>query len=310
MNVLVTGGRGFLGRRVVDILVARGHTVVAPGHDDLDLASATATQAWWPPMPVDGIVHVAALVGGLGFVNTRRLEVMSKNLAINLGAVALAEALEVKWFVGVGSACAYPESAEPLHESMLWAGPLHDSVFAYGTTKRALEALQRAWALENTRFSIHAILANLYGPGDLMEESRAHAATALVRRFVRAAAASTPEVKVWGDGSAEREFLYVDDAAAGLVTLAEHAQEKWALPPTPTRVNLGTGTSTSMRKFMDTLVKAANYQGKVVWDAQAPTGVGRKVLDVTTAKTRFGIEAKTSLEDGITKAVAWEALRL
>ena len=261
-------------------------------------------------MTVDGIVHVAALVGGLGFVNTRRLGVMSENFAINLGAIALAQTLEVKWFVGVGSACAYPESAEPLHESMLWAGPLHDSVFAYGTTKRALEALQRAWALETGRPSIHAILANLYGPGDLMEESRAHAATALVRRFVRAAATSAPEVKVWGDGTAEREFLYVDDAAAGLATLAEHAQEKLVLPPMPIRVNLGTGISTSMRQFVDTLVAAAGYQGKVVWDAQAPAGVGRKVLDVTAAKGSYGIEARTPLEDGIAKAVAWEETRL
>lgn len=305
MNILITGAGGFLGQHLVAAARRAGHQVFAPSRQELDLTALVITA---PPLParVECMIHAAALVGGLGFVNKNPLHVMSENLRIHLGALALAKYLNVSTFVGVGSACAYPESSEPLHESQLWERPLHDSVFAYGTTKRVLEALQRAAVGNGLLYSTHAVLANLYGPGDRMPEDRAHATTALIRRFTRAARDGQEHVEVWGDGTAEREFLYVEDAARILVTIAERTRDGgYSGYGGHEVVNVGTGISTSIRSFVDHLVQTSGYQGVVSWRPDKPKGVKRKVLDISTLR-KWGLVADTSLPTGIQWAAAWE----
>lgn len=315
MRVLVTGAGGFLGGHIVDALRAAGHEVVAPGRHELDLRAfaapwsssvQAATDAVAASQRVDAIVHAASRVGGLGFVGRDPNDLLQVNSLVHLGAIALTCALEPKVFVGIGSACTYPgrlcQAGALLTEDALHDGDPDPSVLAYAASKRLLDHLQQTWALETGGTSWHLIPANLYGPGDRMSEARAHAATALLRRFVRATREDAPEVRVWGDGTAEREFLYVADAAAAVVAAL-------AAPPSPGdhhRVNVGTGVSTPIRAYVDELVTAAAYPGRVVWDADRPQGVGRKLLAVDKARSLLGWHASTSLSDGLRQAVAWE----
>ena len=297
--IWVTGGQGFLGRHVVRTLKGRGYEVVASSRGELDLSlGLSAMPVAWKAGMFGGVVHAAARVGGLGFVSKDPLQVLTDNLRIHLGAFEIFRALEIPRVVGVGSACAYPEMGTPSGEDDLWKGPLHASVVGYGLTKRVLEAMG---ALSGAG-SIHLVLANLYGPGDTMEESRAHAATALIRRFTRAAAIGQSSVRVWGDGTAEREFLYVGDAARAIALALEYVSAH-------TVVNIGTGVATSIRDFVALATKATGFQGRVHWDVGESAGVSRKVMDVGLARRLLGFEATTSLLDGITAAVAWERSR-
>lgn len=322
MNVLVTGGHGFLGKHVVEALERDGHAVRAPSRDDLDLRRPVSDAelralGLFGTGPLDVLVHTAALVGGLGFVNGLPLQVLGANALIHWHAIWLAQRLGVQAVIGIGSACTYPDLAsggDSLREADFDAGPPHPSVRHYAQSKRLLDALQDAWAAETFRPSRHLVLANLYGPGDRAEESRAHAATALIRRFARATAEGAPTVTVWGDGTAEREFLYVGDAAAAVAAAVLEVGAR--LGPvsdgrqTHLRLNIGTGISTSIRDYVSALVEATGYAGDVRWDPSRPVGVTRKVCDVEAAALRLDWTASTPLRDGLAKAVAWERARL
>jgi GDP-L-fucose synthase len=202
-------------------------------------------------------------------------------------------------FVGAGSVCAYPEHAVvPFREDTLWDGYPEPTNAPYGLAKRQMLVQGQAYRAQYGFNAIHPLIMNLYGPGDHFEPDRSHVIAALIRRMLEAAAAGAPELVVWGDGLATREFLYVDDAARGLVLAAERYDG--AEP-----VNLGAGFEISIRDLATLLAELTGYRGRLVFDASKPSGQRRRSADVSRARERFGFEAAVSLREGLTRTIAW-----
>jgi GDP-L-fucose synthase len=202
-------------------------------------------------------------------------------------------------FVGVGSVCAYPEHAPvPFREDELWNGYPEPTNGAYGSAKRMMLVQGQAYRAEYGFNAVHLLMMNLYGPGDHFEPDRSHVIPALIRRFLDAAAAGTPEIVVWGDGLATREFLYVDDAARGILLAAERYDG--AEP-----VNLGAGFEISIRDLATLLAELTGYGGRLVFDASKPSGQRRRSADVSRAKQDFGFEAAVGFREGLARTIEW-----
>ncbi|HEU5194921.1 MAG TPA: NAD-dependent epimerase/dehydratase family protein, partial [Methylomirabilota bacterium] len=202
-------------------------------------------------------------------------------------------------FVGAGSVCAYPEhAAVPFREDALWDGYPEPTNAPYGLAKRQMLVQGQAYRAQYGFNAIHLLIMNLYGPGDHFESDRSHVIAALIHRMLEASEAGAPELVVWGDGLATREFLYVDDAARGLVLAAEGYD---AAEP----VNLGAGFEISIRDLATLLAELTGYRGRLVFDASKPSGQRRRSADVSRARERFGFEAAVSLREGLTRTIAW-----
>jgi GDP-L-fucose synthase len=207
----------------------------------------------------------------------------------------------VRKLVAVGSVCAYPEHARvPFREDEVWDGYPEPTNGAYGSAKRMLLVQGQAYRAQYGFCAIHLLMMNLYGPGDHFDPERSHVIPALIRRFLEAAAAGTPEIVVWGDGLATREFLFVDDAARGILLAAERYDE--AAP-----VNLGAGFEISIRDLAGLLAELTGYRGRVVFDASKPSGQRRRCADVTRARDLFGFRAEVGFREGLTRTIEWYA---
>jgi GDP-L-fucose synthase len=297
--VLVTGGRGFLGRPLAAALRGRGAVVHAVGSAEADLCDRVATLALFQERRPELVVHAAVQGGGIGWMREHPVESGRDNALINVHALEAAQACGARAFVGVSSACAYPRQPAtiPFVEEELWDGrpePFNDS---YAQTKRLMMALGDAYWQQHGLPCAFPMLANLYGPGDHLGPERAHVVAALIQRCLE----GPEELLVWGTGRATREHLYVEDAVEGVLRCAELALQGEHLGP----LNLGTGQEVSVAELAAAVARACGYPGAIRFDASKPDGQPRKCLDVRRMKERLSWQAPTSLDEGLARTVAW-----
>jgi GDP-L-fucose synthase len=299
-RVLVTGGNGFLGAHVVAALRARGAAqLVAPRASEYDLTDARATAAMFEAHRPDLVVHLAAKVGGIGA--NRRLPgtFFRDNMAMGLHVLEEARRAGTSKVLVAGTICAYPKFAPvPFREDDLWNGYPEETNAPYGIAKKALLVMAQSYRQEFGSNFVMVFPVNLYGPRDNFDLEDSHVIPAMIRKLIDARQRGETTVTLWGDGSPTREFLYVEDCAEGLVLAAERYDD-------PDPVNLGAGFEISMRDLAEKIARACGYEGKLVWDATRPNGQPRRMLDVSRAKERFGFTAKTSLDEGLKKTIAW-----
>ena len=299
-RVLVTGAGGFLGRAVRERLAGAGcTTVVAPRQSEYDLTREADVARLFAVHPVDLVLHLAADVGGIGYNLANPGRVFYANVMMGALVMEHARRSGAAKFVGVGSVCAYPEHAGvPFREEELWDGYPEPTNGAYGSAKRMMLVQGQAYRTQYGFNAVHLLMMNLYGPGDHFEPERSHVIPALMRRLLDATAAGAPELVVWGDGLATREFLYVDDAARGILLAAERYDEGEP-------VNLGAGFEISIRDLATLLAELTGYRGRLVFDASKPSGQHRRSADVSRAKHAFGFEASVGFREGLSRALAW-----
>ncbi len=299
-SVLVTGGAGFLGRRVVERLRAVGcRRLVVPLQEEFDLTVERDVERLFALEPVDLVIHLAARVGGLEFNLGFPGEIYYQNVMMNALVMEHARRAAVRKFVGIGSVCAYPEHASvPFREEDLWNGYPEPTSAAYGLSKKMMLVQGQAYRSQYGFDAIHLLMMNLYGPGDNFEPPNQHVIAALIPRFVSAVAEDAPEVVVWGDGRATREFLYVDDAARGILLAAERYDGS-------DPVNLGAGFEISMKELAALIAELTGFKGEVRFDTSKPVGQRRRMADVSRAKREFGFEAEVGLREGLKRTIEW-----
>ncbi len=295
-RILVTGSGGFLGGHVVAELRRVGATFLTlPEKPETDLLDASSCRE--VVEGVDLVLHLAATVGGVGFLARHPARTLYENVLMNTQLMEAARLAGVAGFVSVGTTCAYPAAAAvPLREDDLWNGfPSRDTA-AYGIAKRLLLLQGQCYREQYGFRAVHLLPVNLYGPGASFDVDGSNVIPALVRRFVEATRAAAERVTVWGTGSATRDFLYVEDAARAIV----HAARVYdGADP----VNLGSGIETSIRQLVETVVHETGYRGEVAWDPSKPEGARRMVVDCTRAEAALGRVARTDLRTGIRRTV-------
>jgi GDP-L-fucose synthase len=294
-RVLVTGGGGFLGSHLVERLERDGHDVFSARRRDYDLTRYDDTERLFVEARPELVFHLAAEVGGIGANRENPGRYWYANLMMGAHVLELSRVHEVPKLVLAGTVCAYPKfTPVPFNEDDLWNGYPEETNAPYGVAKKSVLVGAQSYREQYGTDAIFLLPANLYGPRDNFDLSTSHVIPALIRKMVE----SSGEVVLWGDGSPTREFLYVDDCAAGLVLAAERYDG--AAP-----VNLGTGVETSIRELAETIADLTGFDGEIVWDTSMPNGQPRRQLDATRARDLFGFEAQTSLRDGLEKTVAW-----
>jgi len=296
-NILVTGGNGFLGRHVVSKLKRCGATnIFTPRSKEYNLLERSNCQSLING--VDLVIHLAAQVGGIGYINDHPGEMFYKNAVMGIELMEAARRAKVKKFVSIGTVCAYPNVLTlPFKEAYLWRGYPEDTTAPYGLAKKMLLVQGNAYRKQYGFNAIHLIPVNLYGPGDNFNRASAHVIPALIKKIIDARNKNKKSVEVWGSGSATREFLYVKDAAEGIVQATLKYQDVKPL-------NLGTGVETSIKEVVEIIMKLCNYKGSIRWNDNKPDGQPRRQLDVSRAK-RIGFTAKTSLREGLKKTIEW-----
>lgn len=247
----------------------------------------------------DSVIHLAAVVGGIGANREHPGKFFYENLLMGLHAMHQAYAQGVKKFVCIGTICAYPKfTPVPFREEELWNGYPEETNAPYGIAKKALLVQAQAYRAEYGFNAIYLLPVNLYGPGDNFDPETSHVIPAMICKFVEAKESGSPTVSLWGDGTPTREFLYVEDAAEGIVLAAEKYDA-------PEPVNLGTGQEISMKDLAALIAQEVGYTGEIMWDTSKPNGQPRRCLDVRRAKEQFGFQAAMPFEEGIRKTVAW-----
>ena len=297
---MVTGGAGFLGAEVVDELQRRGATdIVVPRSRRWDLTDPAATRALFEEARPDLVLHLAARGGGIGA--NRRLPgtFFRDNMAMGVNVLEEARRARTGKVVVAGTICAYPKFAPvPFREDDLWSGYPEETNAPYGVAKKALLVMAQAYRQEFGSNFVVLFPVNLYGPRDNFDLEDSHVIPAMIRKLVEAEMASAPSVGLWGDGTPTREFLYVSDAARGIVDAAQRYDD-------PEPVNLGAGFEISMRDLAAKVAAATGFRGEIRWDPSRPNGQPRRMLDVSRARERFGFEATTPLDEGLSRTIAW-----
>lgn len=299
-RIVVTGGAGFLGRSVVAALKARGvEHVLVPRKADYDLRQHDAVMDLLHDTRPHMILHLAAVVGGIGANRAHPAEFFYENLMMGTMLLHEAYTIGVEKFVTIGTVCAYPKFTPiPFREESLWDGYPEETNAPYGLAKKMLLVQGQAYRQQYGFNAIYLLPTNLYGPGDNFDPESSHVIPALIKKFVEAREQGAAQVSAWGTGSPTREFLYVDDAAEGIVLAAERFDGDEP-------VNLGSGNEISIRDLTHLIAELVGYSGEVVWDASKPDGQPRRALDTSRARNAFGFEASTSFRDGLTRTIAW-----
>jgi GDP-L-fucose synthase len=299
--VLVTGGAGFLGTHVVRKLRGRGATrLFVPRSAEFDLrekGEVIRALDWARP---DIVIHLAAVVGGIGANRENPGRFFYDNAIMGLHLVEEARRAGVPKFVTVGTVCAYPKyTPVPFREDDLWNGYPEETNAPYGLAKKMLLVQGQAYREQYGFNSIYLLPVNLYGPGDNFSPESSHVIPALIRKVFKAKERGD-DIVAWGTGRASREFLYVEDAAEGIVLAAERYDG-------PQPVNLGAGREVTIRELVETIARLCQFTGEIRWDSSKPDGQPRRMLDTSRARALFGFEARTGLEEGLHRAIVWYA---
>jgi GDP-L-fucose synthase len=299
-KVVVTGGAGFLGRFVVEKLKAYSPVeVLVPRSRDYNLVEGTDVKRLFAETKPDMVIHLAAVVGGIGHNQQNPGRFFYDNLMMGAQLIEQARLHNVKKFVATGTVCAYPKfTPVPFKEDDLWNGYPEETNAPYGLAKKMMLVQSQAYRQQYGFNSIFLLPANLYGPGDNFNLETSHVIPALIRKCVEARRAGTPFVEVWGSGSASREFLYVEDCAEGIARAAASYDES-------DPVNLGNGREVIIKDLVEIIAHLTAFEGEIRWQASKPDGQPRRQLDTTRAYEKFGFRAKTSLEDGLRKTIEW-----
>jgi GDP-L-fucose synthase len=298
-TVLVTGGAGFLGRQVVAELERRGaKDVVAPRSREYDLVDGDAVRRLLDRARPDVVIHLAAVVGGIGINRAHPGRFFYENLMMGTQLIEESRQRGVEKFVAVGTVCSYPKHAPvPFREDDLWNGYPEETNAPYGLAKKMLLVQTQAYRQEYGFRGIFLLPVNLYGPGDNFDPDSSHVIPALIRKFVEAREAGADHVDAWGTGEASREFLYVEDAARGIVLATERYE---GADP----VNLGTGREIRIRELAEKIRALVGFEGEIRWDQGQPDGQPRRCLDVSRAAA-FGFRAETSFDEGLRRTIEW-----
>src|SRR5262245_7829394 len=298
-RVLVTGGAGFLGRHVCAAIKARQPAALfAPRKAEYDLTQQDRVRALLKDTRPDTIVHLAAVVGGIGANRANPGLYFYENAVMGIHLMEEARLAGVTKFVALATICAYPKfTPVPFKEEDLWNGYPEETNAPYGLAKKMLLVQAQAYRQQYGFNAITLFPVNLYGPHDNFYPSSSHVIPALIRKAIEARDAGKPEIEVWGDGSASREFLFVRDAAEGIALATERYND-------PEPVNLGSGDEITIRELVGIICAACRYRGSVRWDTTKPNGQPRRCLDTSRGK-EFGVTASTDFPTGLAETVAW-----
>lgn len=299
-RVTVTGGAGFLGRFVCEQLRGRGcRSIDVPRRREYDLTQSADVARMYDDLKPDVVIHLAAEVGGIGANREHPGRFFYANMAMGLHLVEEARRRGLRKFVHTGTVCAYPKFAPvPFREQDLWDGYPEETNAPYGVAKKAVFVMLEAYRQEYGLESAVVLPVNLYGPGDNFDLQTSHVIPALIRKCERARLDGADRIECWGTGSATREFLYVEDAAAGILAAAERMTE-------PLPINLGTGREISVKALVEKIARLCGYEGRIAWDAGKPDGQPRRCLDTTRARDLLGWSAKVELDEGLRRTIDW-----
>ncbi|MBI2756435.1 MAG: GDP-L-fucose synthase [Chloroflexi bacterium] len=299
-RILVTGGNGFLGREVLATLQRRGYTrVFAPRSTEYDLTQQDRISACLDTVQPDVIVHLAAVVGGIGANRAHPGSFFYQNLVMGAQLMEQARLRAVQKFVAIGTICAYPKfTPVPFKEDDLWLGYPEETNAPYGLAKKMLLVQAQAYRAEYGFQAVYLLPVNLYGPGDNFHPDSSHVIPALIKKCVDAVATGAPEIAVWGTGTATREFLYVRDAAEGIVAAMERYDD-------PDPVNLGSSVEISIKDLVTLIAELTGFTGTLRFDPSQPDGQPRRKLDTSRAQERFGWHSTTDFRSGLEHTIAW-----
>jgi len=300
LRVAVTGGAGFLGFHVVEALKARGcRDIIVPRKSRYDLTHEDAVVRFYRDERPDVVIHLAAVVGGIGANRANPGRFFYDNLVMGALTMEHARRSGVRKYVALGTICSYPKfTPVPFHESALWDGYPEETNAPYGLAKKMLLVQSQSYRSQYGFNSIFLLPVNLYGPRDNFDPESSHVIPALIRRFIEARASHAPVVEVWGDGSATREFLYVTDAAEGIVKATERYDGE-------DPVNIGAGFEISIKDLATKIAALTGFEGRITWDTSKPNGQPRRCLDVSRAEALFGFRAATTFDVGLKQTVDW-----
>jgi len=298
--ILVTGGGGFLGRRLVRRLLISGHRRVFVARSrDFDLRNEGDVRRLIETVRPRTVIHLAAVVGGIGANRAHPGSFFYENMVMGTNLMEAARLGNVQKFVAIGTVCAYPKhTAVPFTEDSLWDGYPEETNAPYGLAKKMLLVQGQAYRTEYGFNSIYLLPTNLYGPGDNFERDSSHVIPALIRKCIEAVESKSSFIEVWGDGSASREFLYVDDAAEAIALATRRFDG--AQP-----VNIGAGHEITIKELVGLIAENCGFRGELRWDTSKPNGQPRRCLDTSRAERLFGFKARTSFNEGLRRTIEW-----